>query len=141
MTDDATTPVPPGGNRQPREPGERGPFDSLFEKGHVPMDEPPGFEEREYRRWKAAGGQVIYTPSAVEGKYGVITARRKAFHPGEPVFIIRATDRNAVAAVIDYASACANDGCDALHVKAAVDHAYRIREWQENNPTLVKKPD
>lgn len=43
---------------------ERGPFDGDFEKGHVPSDEPPGFEEREYRDWKAAGGvAVVSTPA------------------------------------------------------------------------------
>lgn len=35
---------------------ERGPFDGEFEHGHQPMDEPPGFEEREYWDWKEAGG-------------------------------------------------------------------------------------
>lgn len=29
-----------------------------FEAGHVPMDEPPGFEERYYKQWLAEGGQV-----------------------------------------------------------------------------------
>lgn len=37
---------------------ERGPFDDDFEAGYVPMDSPPGFEEREYAAWKAAGGVV-----------------------------------------------------------------------------------
>lgn len=35
---------------------ERGPFDSNFEGGYKPMDEPPGFEEMEYKRWRKAGG-------------------------------------------------------------------------------------
>lgn len=38
---------------------KRGPFDTGFERGLVPGDEPPGFEEREYREWKAAGGKVL----------------------------------------------------------------------------------
>jgi hypothetical protein len=29
-----------------------------FENGYAPMDEPPGFEERYYAAWKAAGGKV-----------------------------------------------------------------------------------
>jgi len=40
---------------------ERGPMDHLFERGHVPCDEPPGITEHEYRRWLRDGGQVIFT--------------------------------------------------------------------------------
>lgn len=35
-----------------------GPLDAEFELGYHPCDEPPGFEEREYAKWKAAGGVV-----------------------------------------------------------------------------------
>jgi hypothetical protein len=30
-----------------------------FEKGEVPMDEPPGLTERAYMLWKFCGGEVI----------------------------------------------------------------------------------
>lgn len=29
-----------------------------YKRGYVPMDTPPGLEEREYAEWKKAGGQV-----------------------------------------------------------------------------------
>lgn len=38
---------------------EHGPMDDKFEAGYAPMDSPPGIEEREYKRWKDAGGKVI----------------------------------------------------------------------------------
>jgi hypothetical protein len=34
-----------------------------FMNGYVPMDEPPGIEEMEYKRWKDAGGKVSDTGS------------------------------------------------------------------------------
>jgi len=29
-----------------------------FERGYVPTDSPPGFEERYYDAWKASGGEA-----------------------------------------------------------------------------------
>lgn len=45
---------------------ERGPMDSRFEEGYVPMDEPPGIEEREYAFWKAAGGVPLTVAQLAE---------------------------------------------------------------------------
>lgn len=80
--------------------------------------------------------------SAIEGKYGVITAERKQFHPGEPVFLLRATDPFAAKAVREYASICDANGCTLTHIRAIVSHAERIEAWQQANPELVKSlPD
>lgn len=79
---------------------------------------------------------------AAEGKYGVITASNKAFHPGEPVFLIRATDPFAHDIIKDYAEYCRQNECSPEHVEAAHAHAERIRHWQRKNLHLVKKlPD
>lgn len=78
---------------------------------------------------------------AVEGKYGTIFCTNKVFHPGEPLFLFRATDINAPGAVMHYANVCLDDECSDEHVEAAVRHALRIRRWQQENPLLVKKPD
>lgn len=37
-----------------------------FEAGHVPCDEPPGIEEREYQKWLADGGAVKSKPLAAK---------------------------------------------------------------------------
>jgi hypothetical protein len=80
--------------------------------------------------------------TACEGKYGEITAEKKQFHPNEPVFLLRATDPLAPAAIFDYWAACKRAGCSADHCKAAHDHAHRILDWQRDHPELVKKlPD
>jgi hypothetical protein len=79
---------------------------------------------------------------ATEGKYGEITATGKKFHPGEPVWLFRSTDPFAPDALDDYAGRCDAAGCDSAHVQAAVDAAERMREWQFQNPDLVKQlPD
>lgn len=78
----------------------------------------------------------------IEGKYGTITTTGKQFHPGEPVFILRATDPLAPDAIREYADLCEDWACAKDHVDAVLDHADRIEEWQKANPTLVKKlPD
>lgn len=79
--------------------------------------------------------------SGIDGKYGEITAERKTFHPGEPVFLLRATDRLAGVAIRYYAHVCTSEGCDEEHVAAAYGHAERIEAWQAQNPDLVKRPD
>jgi hypothetical protein len=79
--------------------------------------------------------------SATDGKYGEITSTGKQFHPGEPIFILRATDALAPHLIRDYAVRCELAGCDEAHVAAALSHAERIAEWQQEHPELVKKPD
>lgn len=58
------------------------------------------------------------------------------------MFLLRATDPFAAQTVMEYARHCEDAGCSKEHVEAAMDHAYRIRQWQAENPTLVKNlPD
>lgn len=79
---------------------------------------------------------------AIEGKYGEITTTGKQLHPGEPVFLLRATDPIAVAAVKAYAELCRDLGCSGEHVEACHRHAKRIQVWQDANKELVKNlPD
>lgn len=75
---------------------------------------------------------------AVNPKYGQITASEKEFHPGEPVFVLRATDPFAVHAIIEYARRCERQGADKAHVNGVFDHAMTVAEWQRDNPELVK---
>lgn len=76
--------------------------------------------------------------TAIEGKYGEIRAEKKDFHPGEPVFLLRATDPIAPAVIEEYAKRCDAAGCEPDHVVAAMDHAHRMRKWQRLNASLVK---
>jgi hypothetical protein len=73
-----------------------------------------------------------------DGKYGEISCTGKAFHPGEPVFLLRATDPFAAAVIREYADYCRQNGCDPDHVAAAGRHAARVEAWQRANPALVK---
>lgn len=76
--------------------------------------------------------------SATDGKYGVITAEKKQFCEGEPVFLFRATDPFAPEIIDRYAEMCQVEGCSLEHCAAVRAHASRIREWQKSNHTLVK---
>lgn len=77
-------------------------------------------------------------PNAFQGKYGRVTTSRKVLHPDEPVFILRATDRQAPGTVEDYAFRCEAAGCDKHHVRSAVERAEHMRAWQAMHPNLVK---
>ncbi|HEY1186933.1 MAG TPA: dATP/dGTP pyrophosphohydrolase domain-containing protein [Gemmata sp.] len=94
------------------------------------------------REWPQTVGDVptehVKEPPAV-GKYGTLTTTGKQLHPGEPVFLLRATDPLAPQLVRDYALWCAEKGAGADHVRECREHADRIAAWQRANPALVKK--
>lgn len=75
------------------------------------------------------------------GKYGEVTTGLGQFHHDEPIFLIRAQDRNAVETIQAYADICENDNCDSGFVGAVLDRAQEFSNWQSANPDLVKKPD
>lgn len=120
-------------------------FAALFDfLGYCPSDAPEGSRTlygEKLARTRAAFRVLVEEEAAIEGKYGLITASRKKFHPGEPVFLLRATDRKAPEAIYHYAILCKQIGCSEEHVDAALSHGDRIREWQLQNPELVKNPD
>lgn len=76
--------------------------------------------------------------TAVESKYGEITASDKDFHPGEPLFILRATDPLAVPAIIDYGKRCQRSGASEDHTDAVFERAMEVGAWQRANPEKVK---
>jgi len=59
----------------------------------------------------------------------------------EPVFVIRAKDKSAPAAIRAYANVAREAGADDSHVRAARAVAAGFEEWQHRNPALVKCPD
>lgn len=100
-------------------------------------DAPERYAEEVLARFDAAFGGA-----EKPGKYGAIFSTRKKFHRDEPVFLIRATDPLAYKLVLEYGERCMVAGCDDAHIRAAFDHAARIFDWQQKNPSLVKKkPD
>lgn len=77
-----------------------------------------------------------------EGKYGTISATGKTFNPGEPIFILRATDPLAPTTVMLYHALCVMAGCSKEFLAEVVEHARKIEAWQHDNPLLVKvRPD
>lgn len=85
-------------------------------------------------------GQATAPGYGVDLKYGKVYAEKKEFHPDEPVFILRAQDLFAAAAIDDYAERCANAGCSLSHCKEAAVAAAEFRDWQLKNKNLVKRP-
>lgn len=76
---------------------------------------------------------------ATSGKYGAIVCEKKQFYPGEPLFLIRATDPDAPDILRDCAARYQLRGSPPEQVSATLAAADRIAAWQAANPTLVKK--
>jgi hypothetical protein len=76
-----------------------------------------------------------------EMKYGTVTSDRRTFHPGEPVFIVRAQDRLAPELLRRYYTLCLAAGCDDSHLSAIDDVRRSFTAWQAEHPDLVKIPD
>ena len=70
----------------------------------------------------------------MNAKYPTLAAFEAKLHPGEPWFVVRAQDMFAPAAVQAYASISGQHA--ELH--QLID---AMREWQDANLDLVKKPD
>lgn len=78
----------------------------------------------------------------IDSKYGRVTVEKKGFIEGEPVFILRAQDRQSVAATRHYAVSCELAGCSDEFVEHLVDEANRFDKWQERRAPFVKeRPD
>lgn len=74
-----------------------------------------------------------------KGKYGSIKSSEVKFHPDEPLFLIRATDRFAVHTVIEYARRLQKEGASEEFVDDIFNVAMKIAEWQRENPELVQE--
>jgi hypothetical protein len=76
---------------------------------------------------------------AKDGKYGEVTFEHGNIGETEPVFVIRAQDRNAVPVLQCMWQYCKDGGSPDRHL-AMIDEAIGVFEgWQESHP--VKTPD
>lgn len=76
-----------------------------------------------------------------DSKYGVISASKKAFHVGEPVFLIRGTDALACEAIRAYGKLAADAGRPTSFLSDIADHERAVAAWQAVHVELVKDPD
>lgn len=83
--------------------------------------------------------RLCYAPS--DGKFGTVITERGAFHPGEPLFILRAQDAAAPAAIAHYGALCERAGSPEEHTRSLADVVIRFVEWGNAHPDLVKRPD
>lgn len=76
---------------------------------------------------------------AQDKKYGFIDI--PGIPDSEPIFIIRAKDKSAPQSVEQYANTAIINGSPAEHGAAARQVAAEMRQWQDDNPDLVKAGD
>ena len=77
---------------------------------------------------------------AAEGKYGRITTERGDIPDDEPVFLIRAQDRVAVALLDRYAMLAEAAGSPPRHLTGTREAIERFVAWQSEHPDRVKTP-
>lgn len=71
---------------------------------------------------------------ALDKKYGRIDIPK--IDADEPVFILRAKDIVAHAAILDYAERCGLHGSPPAHVQAVIDAAKAFAEWPNENKKI-----
>jgi hypothetical protein len=78
----------------------------------------------------------------IDSKYGKVTVEKKTLLDGEPVFLLRARDKQSVAAIRHYAVSCELAGCSDEFIEHLIDEANKFDNWQENHEPFVReKPD
>lgn len=76
---------------------------------------------------------------AIESKYGNLSIAN--IPEDEPVFLLRAQDILALAAIRSYLELCAGAGCADAHLDGITTAAGRFARWQAANPGKPKLPD
>lgn len=76
---------------------------------------------------------------AKDSKYGDIDV--PGIPDDEPIFIIRAKDKSAPQAIMQYAETAITNGSPSSHAAECRLVAGGMREWQQRNPDLVKAGD
>ena len=75
-------------------------------------------------------------------KYGTVTTERGSIPDDEPVFILRASDVHAAAAIAYYQSLCVADReVGNAHASDMEQVRQRFTSWRAANPGRMKVPD
>jgi len=80
-------------------------------------------------------------PAAISGKYGRVTTERGTFHDGEPVFILRASDKGALAALSRYRNNVEESNAPREFLDSLDKLILDFTEWRVSNKDKVKNPD
>jgi len=75
-----------------------------------------------------------------EGKYGTITTERGDIPDGEPVFLLRAQDSQAVRTIEAYLRFCSQVNSPPAHLEALDQVIGTFVAWQSAHPGRVKVP-
>lgn len=58
----------------------------------------------------------------------------------EPLFVLRARDRNAIDTLYEYRQACQNDGCNELHLAGIDQTINAFEKFFMEHPERMKQP-
>lgn len=83
---------------------------------------------------------------AMNGKYGEVSVENDSDeHPlngsDEPVFVLRASDNNAVSLLQVYAEMCQTGGSPQAHLDGITESLGRFVDWQTEHEDAVKVAD
>ena len=77
---------------------------------------------------------------AIAGKYGRITTECGDIPEDEPVFLLRARDRQAIYAIAAYSRHCSQRNSPLAHLNDLARVIGVFADWQEANPERMRVP-
>lgn len=66
---------------------------------------------------------------------------KSARQNNEPVFVLRAKDKNSIDAILEYFGKCEETNCDQLHIDGVWGIYCEFVDWQRANEIKTKLPD
>jgi len=97
---------------------------------------------RRYRFWSLSGTVM----RNIDGKFSTDgceifnTVSGAEIPQDEPLFLLRARDRNAVATLEAYRVLCKESGCNNLHIKGVEQTIRKFQDFADAHPTAMKQP-
>ncbi len=94
-------------------------------------------------------------PVSIDGKFGISFSGRKygagsrgiinlvsgqEIPEDEPLFLLRARDRNSLPRLYDYLKTCESDGCNDLHLSGIRQVIAEFERFQFDHPERMKEP-
>jgi hypothetical protein len=76
----------------------------------------------------------------IEGSQIIKISNGEPIPEDEPIFILRARDRLALALLEHYRSLSEMDGCNEYHMKALDRSIFRFERFREDHPERMKQP-
>jgi hypothetical protein len=76
----------------------------------------------------------------IDGRQQIITRHREIVPADEPLFLLRARDRNALRALLAYSDACCRTGCTSEQTAGIGERIREFIDYRGSHPERMKEP-